>query len=95
MLLSGSQELSAGAAAVLKPGLGAFSRYGSVKPSHPLVRRGGDPLLQLRPLADDGLLQTSSLQASGTQVWVFPTEARRRRPFQHFGWCFHDNSQPS
>lgn len=70
------QELSVGADAILKPGLGAFSRYCSVKPRHPFVCRGGDHLLQLRPLADDSLLQDRSLQVR-TQVSLSVMETHK------------------
>lgn len=55
------QELPIRTGAILKPGLRVFSCYCSVEPGHFFMCSGGNELLQLRPLADDGLLQSCSL----------------------------------
>lgn len=57
------QEFSICTGAILKPGLRIISCYCSMEPRHFFMGSGGNELLQLRPLADDGLLQTCSLQA--------------------------------
>ena len=51
------QESSVDAGSVLQPGLRVLPGDLAMEPGHLLVGRGGDELLQLRPLADDGLFQ--------------------------------------
>ena len=51
------QESSVDAGSVLQQGLRVFPGDLAVEPGHLLMGRGGDELLQLRPLADDGLFQ--------------------------------------
>lgn len=55
------QEFSICTGAILKPGLRVFSCNCSMEPGHSFMCSGGNELLQLRPLADDCLLQSCPL----------------------------------
>ena len=64
------QELAVGLRARIEFALGLFPGQAAVVPGHPLMSCGGDELLHLGRLADDGLLQGLTLGKEGSRTLI-------------------------